>query len=276
MKKIAVAIRGHERKSMSDDEFSEFIFELCNLYDVDIFLHTWDLSEASFSWRGVPKERDQINKGKILNYFHKSSKNIKKITVESDENIELHGRTFGRLGLITEIPCSVPILSEALREYIGGWANHYDLRLSSSNKQELFCFLQFGCPILSWKRMWHGIYSVIKSVNEYSEYDLVLNTRFDILRYKRTHNIGSPLIDFNLVKNLIDSFKKEEKIKFTTDVNSSCIDNVYAGSQDALLDLCYSFHYKLDEILDFYPPSVWEGIQEKLVFLEAQRIKNEH
>jgi len=273
MGKIAIAIRGHERGAMTDDEFSNVIFELSKKYDADIFLHTWNLSEASYSWRNVPDERFHITEEKVKSYFCRNE--LKKIFVEDDEEIELYGRTIGKLGIVTEIPVHPHDLTRILLADLGSWAKNWDLSLLSANREKLFCFLQFGCPILPWKRMWHGIYTIVKFINDYDKYDLVLNIRFDILRYKRLFNPGSPLVNFEIIDKMLNDSKPGNAFTFIRPRKSSCIDNIYTAEPVPLLMLCQRFHFNLDDLLESYHPSEWNAIQEHLVFLEAQRIKSD-
>lgn len=272
--KIALAIRGHERDAFSDSELSDFVFNMSVKYDIDIFIHTWTLSEASYSWRNVPSVRKEVTEELILNYFYKNKDQIKKIFVENDEDIELHGRVEGRLGLITEISLDKNhldcVVENSLKEKKFIWAKN--LILIPNYEKNVFCFLQFGAPILPWKRMWHGIHKIVDYISGFKEYDLILNTRFDILRYKRCFNPGSPLVNLDVVDNLINSINKEDSFKFLNKRISACCDNIYLARKKPLLALCEGFHFNLDKILDSYDIEEWKGIQEHLVFLEAEKI----
>jgi len=281
MKKVAIVIRGHERNTTSNKNFSVLIHELSQLYDVDIFIHTWNLSEAEISWRPLPRERVKITEEKILKYFDKTSDKIKKIFVEDDEEIELIGRTVGRLYQLEEIkiggPWSESFLSEVVRKHIGPWSEGRDLSLrpgSPSSPNKKVFFLECGCPILSWKKMWHGIYTAANEVyKQDTKYDAVLNTRFDILNTYATDRMEP--INLEFVANLIDSFDSKNKIMFAIDRNSIFIDNIYVGTKRSMYTLCKNFHFYLDEIVKKYNISDWEAIQEKLVFLEAQKYFSE-
>lgn len=271
MGKIAIAVRGHERGAMTDPEFSDLVFDLSKKYDIELFIHTWNLSEASSSWRNVPNERFLITEKKIRAYFFRNE--IKKIFIENDEEIELFGRINGRLGTITEIELSNKQILELIGSDLGSWANTRNFHLVSANKEKTFCFLQYGCPILPWKRMWHGIYTLINFINEYDKYDLILNIRFDILRYKRLFNPGSPLVNNVLVNKLISNSKPGNFFTFISNERASCIDNIYTGEPIPLLLLCQRFHFNLDELVESYGHNEWDGIQEHLVYLEAEKIR---
>ena len=271
--KIALALRGHERNAFSDDELFNFVNSLSKKYDLHLYMHTWNLSEAEASWRPLPKIRKEISKDFILNYFKEI--NIKYLKIDDEQNLNLSGRTFGRLGQIKELDCSSEILKKIIKEQVKEWATNCeikDIKASFANK----ILFETGCPILGWKKMWHGIHDVIKKIKEANcYYDLVINTRFDILRYKRTHNKNSPKVDLEVALNLIKSFKDQKKpIIFISKENSSCIDNFYIGKAKFLHRLAERFHYNLDDVLQSNNINKWHAIQEKLVYIEAFKLMN--
>ena len=270
-RKIAIAIRGHERGAMSDSEMSDTVFELSKIYDVDIFIHTWDLSEAVASWRHLPKERNKISEERIRNYFFRNE--IKKLIIENDEEIEIYGRISGRLGFLNEVSVPYNYLAELISKDLGAWVKRMEIKLVSENNKNVFCFLQYGCPVLPWKKMWYGIYTITNFIKGYKDYDLILNTRFDILNYKKLYNPGSPLINLEVIKRLIDRSHPGNLFTFTKERKASCIDNIYTAEPAPLLELCRRFHFHLDELVLSYDPNDWDGIQEHLVYLEAQKIK---
>ena len=274
MKKLAIALRGNERNSFEDKDLYNYIKELSKSYETDIYIHTWNLSEAASSWRPVSKIRKQISLETVNDYF--LGLNVKKIIIDDDENITLHGRTNGRMGRLKELTCSEEVLKLIIGNEIGEWAKNHNLNnLKISSNYNLF--VELGCPIIGWKRMWHGIYSVAKEIyNSNARYDAVLNCRLDILKLKKNKNyINNPdCVSINLenTMGIIESFLSKKEIIFIKDKNSICIDNIYVGSTSQIYKLCEKFHYNLDDILEENKICDWEGNQEKLVFLEAQKI----
>jgi|LakMenEpi03Aug12_release.lakeMendotaPanAssembly.Ray.scaffolds.fasta_scaffold497194_2 hypothetical protein len=274
MKKIAVALRGHERHSFDNKNLHDHLKNLSNFFDLDIYIHTWNESEAKASWRPVSKIRKEINENIVQQYFE--GLNVKKIIVENDEDVQLHGRKNGLMGRIKKIECSKEILEKILLEEIGEWAQNHRLKtyLSSSHYD---IFVEVGCPIIGWKKMWHGIYTIIKCISDFDiNYDGILNCRLDILNYTNNplykNNKEFPQVDLGLTINLINSFLKQKKILFIKDTNCMCIDNIYIGSVKNILQLSEKFHYNLDDVLEEHKIEEWTANQEKLVFLQAKKI----
>lgn len=271
MKKIAIALRGHERNSFSNFLLKDLIVNLSKIYDLDIYIHTWNFSEAKLSWRELPKERRKIDEDIVKNYFKET--NVKNIIIDDDELIPIHGRKTGRLGRIKELSISHEKIKEFLREELGEWTKK--LRMEETkirHSKESFFFLESACPIISWKKMWYGIYSVIKNVHDSNvNYDAVINTRLDILEYN--YRIPPKFhINFNVICNLVDNFtsQKKDKIMFTKE-GFSFVDNMYVGKINEMNELCQNFFYNLDEILETHHLSKWCSIQEHLVYLESMK-----
>lgn len=104
MKKIAVILRGHIRKSFDTDKLLNLLTELVKLYDIDIYIHTWNKYEANSSWRSVDNSNQTIiTSDDIIHYFDIIKNNIKKIIVDDDQNIELIGPTDGKISLMPKI-----------------------------------------------------------------------------------------------------------------------------------------------------------------------------
>lgn len=271
--KLAFALRGHERNSLENKNLYNYLKDLSRYYDFDIYIHTWNLSEAKSSWRPVSKKRKEINYELISEYF--SGLNLKKIIIDDDEDIKLHGRTIGKLGRVKSISLSNNVLKNVLLSEIGDWAKNYKFKeLSISSNYEVF--LELGCPIIGWKKMWYGIYSIIKEIYESNKYDVVINSRLDILEYKKIdtykNNTEFPEINFQTTTNLINNFKKRNCITFLNEKKSICIDNFYIGPTKQMFKLCEKFHYNLDDILEEHEVKEWESNQEKLVFLQSEKL----
>lgn len=276
--KLAFALRGHERNTLENKNLYYNLKKISEHYDTDIYIHTWNLNEARSSWRPVSKKRKEISQQQIIEYF--SDLNVKKIIIENDEEIKLHGRVVGQMARLKKITCSEEKLRNLVLEELGDWSKNFTLRnlvktISFSSNYDIF--LEFGYPIIGWKRMWHGIYSVIKEIYESNiKYDAVINSRLDFLQLKNMpmyiNNPDCPNINFNTIINLINSFTKKNSITFIKDTNSICIDNFYIGPIKQMFRLCEKFHYNLDDILEEHKVSEWTGNQEKLVFLQAEKL----
>ena len=271
MKKIAIALRGHERNSFYRSELRDLISDLSNAYDIDIYIHTWNFSEAKLSWRKLLKEKRKIDESIVREYFEGII--IKEIIIDDDELIPIHGRKTGRLGRVKNISISNEKIKKILREELGEWTNNLKIEetIITHSKENNF-ILESGCPIISWKKMWYGIYSIVKKISDSNlHYDAVINTRLDILDYN--YRIPKKLrINFNTICDLIDKFtsQKKDKIMFTTE-GFSFVDNIYIGKIKEMHKMCENFFYNLDEILEEHHLSKWCSIQEHLVYLESKK-----
>lgn len=98
MTNIAIIIRGHIRNSMTNNKLNELISQLVNLYNVDIYIHTWNKFEAKSSWRQLDNSNQLIvTNDIIINYFNEVKTHIKEIIIDDDEHIEIFGSTDGNV-----------------------------------------------------------------------------------------------------------------------------------------------------------------------------------
>lgn len=86
--KIAILLRGHIRKSIDNNRLLNFVQSLNEHFDLDIFMHTWDETEATISWRKNLLIPEKTSKEKIENYFYHFCKNIKFFTIENDKKLD--------------------------------------------------------------------------------------------------------------------------------------------------------------------------------------------
>lgn len=86
--KIAILLRGHIRKSIDNNRLLNFVQSLNEHFDLDIFMHTWDETEATISWRKNLLIPEKTSKEKIENYFSQLYKNIKFFTIENDKKLD--------------------------------------------------------------------------------------------------------------------------------------------------------------------------------------------
>lgn len=94
-KKLALMIRGHIRDAFSDDLLKTFIQKMKQNFDLDIFCHTWHESEAKISYRSLDRKNIKtITPGFIK---EKLCINPKKIIIDNDSQIQLHGVLEGKL-----------------------------------------------------------------------------------------------------------------------------------------------------------------------------------
>ena len=84
--KIAILLRGHVRNGFDNSMIKDYIIELQNLYNIDLFIHTWDVKEANRSWRKLTIPKEIISKKTITNYFGNII-NPNNIIIDSDVNL---------------------------------------------------------------------------------------------------------------------------------------------------------------------------------------------
>lgn len=122
-----------------------------------------------------------------------------------------------------------------------------------------------GAPFVAWKRMWHGMYSICEKVPD--NYNLVVNIRYDLFRWSKKYN---QKITNKLIIDKCHSVLGKEGVHFLDRVSLFGVDNIYFGSVDGMKQLCYNFHYNLDELDVIYKKIIWQEIS---VFLESFYIR---
>jgi hypothetical protein len=86
--KIGLIIRGHERNVFSNPRLYNFVKRLTDEFDTDIYIHTWNKSVGSISWRDLSHyEIRDIDINQIREYFKGIT--IKKILIDDESNITL-------------------------------------------------------------------------------------------------------------------------------------------------------------------------------------------
>lgn len=122
------------------------------------------------------------------------------------------------------------------------------------------------CPKVGWKNMWYGkkrIIDVIK--NDIIDVDEpIINLRFDIF------SNSCPLSHDFIIRFIERNKNNITKIIFTSNQETTGIDNLYLGDFNSMFNLIYHFHYNLDFIL----PKHHVGNQEFVVFRENMAMNN--
>lgn len=95
--KIAFCIRGHIRDGLTNSRLKDYLTLLKSEgHSIDLFLHTWKVSEAKSSYRTLDHDKSFAVKKDILrDYFN--GFNIKHITIDDDSKLELHGNLEGKI-----------------------------------------------------------------------------------------------------------------------------------------------------------------------------------
>jgi hypothetical protein len=93
MQKCAIVITGHIRSGFRTQCWNNFISELSKVYDVDLYIQTWEESEAISSWRRHQLcERFNIDEKLITDYFKHP---IKELRIDNEYRTKINGRFKG-------------------------------------------------------------------------------------------------------------------------------------------------------------------------------------
>ncbi len=157
--KLALCIRGHIRSGFDNVQLKEYIKKLSTIHEVDIFLHTWKESEAKSSYRKLDYSKAFVVSPKILkDYF--SDMSIKKIIIDDDSKLELHGNLEGN------IPNSkIPVLA-----WKRMWAGQFKLisHLYHNHHYEYDRVINTRYDLFTHKLCYTPIRNLLKITNENS------------------------------------------------------------------------------------------------------------
>jgi hypothetical protein len=92
-KKLIIMLRGHIRQSFDSDSLYQFIKTLMEIYDVRIYIHTWNILQSNISWREIEKDDTNVTPKKIRDYFKDCP--IHYIKIDNDQEIKLIGNLSG-------------------------------------------------------------------------------------------------------------------------------------------------------------------------------------
>ena len=238
---IAILLRGHVKKSLDNDKLVNYINGLANLYNIDLYISTWNVREvrSTDTWRPhkdtlISNNDYTVTESKIRKYFSNCNITLKKISIFDDLKIKLYGELSGNVS--------------------GG-----------------------NCPRLGWKKMWFGIFHGIKSIVETNiKYDVIVNTRFDINELPTWEHYYTPPektlkktkcgIHFFLKSRInsivfpgfvrqTNSWRSDPTKKHLFSVNDGQIgiDNLYVGELYKMHKLVSEFQFNLLKIENKFP-----------------------
>jgi hypothetical protein len=96
--KFIFILRGHIRNSFDDKKLLDFLLKIDHLYELDIYIHTWNIVSNGISHRHIQENTNEVTPKLIYNYFTDSlKKNIKHIIIDDDTKIQLIGSTDGKV-----------------------------------------------------------------------------------------------------------------------------------------------------------------------------------
>jgi hypothetical protein len=215
--RIAVLLRGHVRDADATETSRKFVDALMNSYSADLFIHTWASRnvKAGNGWRRERTEMtsnlsNTITEKTLTSYFNRP---IKQIKIDDEEAATIYGSSTGYVGLT--------------RMHRKGW-----------------------------KRMWRGIYDGLAMVNRSGVmYRAVVCARIDVVQsYTLLSYQLKDILDMTkgAVQSVLNGTKQVATLydddKSSFNPQGKCVDNVFSGTQDALLRLVGLLHYRLDDI----------------------------
>lgn len=208
--KFIFIIRGHIRESFQNNKLLDFLLKVNLLYDIDIYIHTWNVFSNGISWRDVPTNINTVTNDEIYGYFTDVLKpKIKHIIIEDDSKIELIGSTDGRV-------CGAPKK---------GWKNmwygqHKILKYIKDNitnyNHELIINMRFDL----FGNYFTGDESrYILKLNEYYVNSMNLNDEIDIYKVRKDiEKINNDISELNNtileINNSIDIVNNDKEINF--------------------------------------------------------------
>lgn len=89
--RIALIIRGHERNVTSNPHFRDLLSRIAAIHDLHLYIHTWDQSEATRSWRPLSPHHRHVSEEDIIRYFQ--GFDIRYLCVDNESSITLVGNT---------------------------------------------------------------------------------------------------------------------------------------------------------------------------------------
>lgn len=102
--RLNLLLRGHVRNSFDNDGFRNLLRSICGEFECDIYIHTWNVMQTSRSWRCIRDDRRKVDEGFLRDYFDDVWPRVKRLIIEDEDSVELHGNTEGNVGLT---PCPV-------------------------------------------------------------------------------------------------------------------------------------------------------------------------
>lgn len=128
-------------------------------------------------------------------------------------------------------------------------------------------------PVLSWKKMWSGIYNGISEISKNHEPNtIILNMRLDYFSCSsfKKHNVAAD----SIIRKCRNILERKNSFEFTHDsLEYDGIDNFSIATLCNMKSFVSHFHENLDHISSQYDFLVFH---EGLVFIEAQRIFKGH
>ena len=241
---MIIVLRGHIRNSLDNTNLLKLLKRIIvNIPDIQIYIHTWNEKSSKISWRNYDfthklniNNNIEITEDYILDYFSDIKKNIIKIIVENDNEIELHGDLNGNISA-----------SKAPKK---GWKN----------------YIYGSYAIINY------LYNNLDNVNEtiiHFRFDIldvkILNS--NVFNFNSIINF----INTHAMKNTTKvSVKFPEEIIRGNNLKLG-VDNIYIGSLENIYNLLNYLNYNLDELLEKNTDVIH---QEHLFLIASKKFNN--
>ena len=134
---MKLIIRGHVRQAFESPSLCRLVK---NLNVDEIYIQTWNKKQSSLSWRPMREIREPVDEIMVQNYFNELG--VKKIIVLDEAEVQLSGRTEGRL-------CRTLMPIKGWKYMLHGMKCIVDYVASISNPDDLVLMTRFD--ILNFK-----------------------------------------------------------------------------------------------------------------------------
>lgn len=95
--KLNLILRGHVRNAFNDARMYAFVQYLDTLFNLEIYIHTWNIKQVSTSHRLMETVKETITETHFIDYFKELFSKVKWLDIEDDTNIVLVGNLKGRM-----------------------------------------------------------------------------------------------------------------------------------------------------------------------------------
>jgi len=243
--KIAIFIRGHERNSFKKEYMRIFLEKIDMFYDFDLYIHTWNVSEAKMSWRTLDYSNlRKIDERCIRDYFYKFNDKLKLVIIDDDRNIKLEQTTDGTLMNTPMKKLPWKNMWYGKKRLIDSISEPIEYKFILNTRFDYFC------------RIHDKNEDPIKSM------DSIISNIF----WNHDENF------FGFInQSTLDLYNSD--IDYSNKQKYGAVDNMYVSNYENMKNLIYWFHFHLDDILIIYEDKNIL-VHETIVFMEAKKIDN--
>lgn len=208
-KKYILILRGHIRNSFDNNKLYNLIKQISSLYNIDIYIHTWNIFASTDSYRPIRENANKVTKQVIYNYFKDASSYIKHIIIDDSKDVTFKGR-------------------------IDGFINNTRVKIKS---WKYVMYAQYK------------IIKYIKDNTTPDETDIIINTRFDLLTMGNFISLNEKCAINFISKSMYEMRTTNKKIYFFGESSGIGIDNLYIMKINTMYEIFNELYHNLDNIL---------------------------